>query len=207
MDLPQTIMSPYGLTVEGAGPELLRELLAEYGSVLQRTSPHIWASMAPGLTRGEIVRSLEEVGLPAQEELIVWWTWRNGHIPMVPHGLGFPQYSLHEALRYREDDEDFAFELLPSPSWLRIAGQGLKYSVGVNHDPELDALVVRGLSPEHDGLYGLVTHGQAISICTFMTWHLLAIEEGWNAYDPSTGFWRVVQPEKYPLEWLLTGLV
>lgn len=209
MTLPQTVMSEHGLTVEGAGPELLAELLAEYGSILRRTSPHVWESMVPGLTRDEIVKGLEGVGLPAPDELVAWWTWRNGHVPGVPHGLSFPlpQYSLEQALRYREDDEDFAFELLPSDSWLRVAGEGLKRSVGVNHDSTIDALVVRGLAPEFDGLYGKVTHGQAVSMCTFMTWQLVAIDEGWNKYDSSTGFWRVVHPEEYPLEWLLTGLI
>uniref|UniRef100_UPI00286A1DFD hypothetical protein n=1 Tax=Pseudolysinimonas sp. TaxID=2680009 RepID=UPI00286A1DFD len=51
-----------------------------------------------------------------------------------------------------------------------------------------------------------VTHAQAVSLCTFVTWQLVAIEEGWNRYDPESGFWKLENWEAFPLEWRLTGI-
>lgn len=205
--LPRTVPSERGLTVEGASPELLSELLTEYGTILKRTSPQIWESSLPGLPREQIIDGLGSAGLPPSEELIAWWTWRNGHAPGTPHGLRNPQLSLRAALSLRSDDEDTAYEMLPSQSWLRVAGEGLKRSIGVSCEEDLNPPSVRSIAPEFDRQHGRVTHGQAVSLCTFVAWQLVAIEEGWNRYDPESGFWKLENWEGIPLEWRLTGIV
>jgi len=205
LDLPTTVQGSGGLTVDGASPELLADLLEAYSALLARVSPHISESMAPGLGREEIVERLGDEGLVVHEELIVWWMWRNGHIPGIGHGLRQSQHSLEEVLLYRARDVERNFAFMPSSGWLRIAGS-MRHSVAVGFDPAAALPPVRRISPEHDAAPE-VTHRQAISLCTFVTWKLVAIEKGWDRYNQSTGFWELVDYEAIPFEWRLTGIV
>lgn len=193
-----------GLSVEGAGPDLLRELLAEYGSILQRTSPHIWESMVPGLSRDEIVGALENVDLPAPEELIVWWTWRNGHIPMVPHGLSLQQNSLQRSLDLRWEDEGMEPAMVPGMDWIRVTGDGFRHTIATRCVDTDGPLLVRYCDPELNIEFGPVPDGCVLSLSTVMTWRLVAMREGWYRYDPSRGFWGWVDYGSVPAEWRKT---
>ena len=207
MNLPHTIHAEHGLTVEGAGPELLSELLDEYESILKRTSPRIWESLLPGLSRDQIVTALESEGLKAPEELIVWWSWHNGHREGFPHGLRNSQYSLSTALQLRAVDHETAFEWLPSPRWFRVAGEGGKHSIAVSCDPEIDPPWVRSITPEFNLEHEQGPRGRAVSLCTYVTWLLFGIEKGWNRFDPMTGFWRLEDYSAFPEDWRLTGII
>lgn len=207
MHLPQTIMSPNGLTVEGAGPELLGELLAEYEAILARTDPRSLASLQPGLTRDDIVQRLDGVGLPAPEELLVWWMWRNGFPPMTPHGLVNPQMSIEFALIFRDDDEGMYFENLPSPSWLRVLGDDWSHAIGITCDESIDPPWVRTVHPEFNVPDVLGPEYRAVSLCTAMTWHLRSIHEGWVRFDPESGRWKWENYAAVPAEWRATGVV
>lgn len=205
LNLPTTFLGEHGLTVEGAGPALLAELLGQYEAILKRTSPHIWESMLPGLPRDEIVAELDFAGLEVHEELIVWWTWRNGHTPGVPNGLRNPQFSLDLALKFRERDELQEFRSLPSESWMRIAGEGMKRSIVIDTDPTARLPLVCQVMPEVDG-DPPIAPALAMSLCTHVAWKLVAIDEGWDRYDSDSGFWKMEQWQSVPREWRDTGL-
>lgn len=207
MNLPETYMSEDGLTVDGAGPELLHELLAEYEAILERTDPRSLASLQPGLTRDDIVQRLDGAELAAPEELIVWWTWRNGYAPMTPHGLMNPQLSLELALIFRSDDEDMAFENLPSPSWLRVMGHDLGDSVGVTCDEKINPPWVRTVNPQFNVPDLLGPENRAVSLCTVMTWQLLSIQEGWAQFDAASGMWNWENYAAVPAEWRATRVL
>jgi hypothetical protein len=207
MNLPETYMSEHGLTVEGAGPELLSELLAEYETILERTDPSSLASLQPGLTRDDIVQRLDGVELAAPDELIVWWTWRNGFPLMTPHGLMNPQLSIDLALIFREDDEGMCFENLPSPSWLRVIGDDSRHAIGITCDKNIDPPWVRTVNPEFNVPDVLGPKYRAVSLCTVMTWHLLSIREGWVRFNPESGTWNWENYAAVPPEWRATGVL
>jgi len=99
MGLPVLRRVPGWLTVDGAGPDLLQELLDRYEAEIRQRCVPLWESMRPGLSRGEIVDRLGAAGLPAPEELVVWWMWHDGH-ELPHHGglLGREQISLASAV-------------------------------------------------------------------------------------------------------------
>ncbi len=56
---------------------------------------------------------------------------------------------------------------------------------------------------------GQVTHGQTVSLCTYVTWHLDGIETGRIYFDSTAKAWKegVDAWKSVPLELRLTGLV
>lgn len=207
MKLPETYMSEHGLTVEGAGPELLAELLVEHEEVLRRTDPQSLESLRPGLSREEIVAGFEGIGLPVPEELIAWWTWRNGHIPMVRHGLSPARNSLEQAVELWWEDEGFAFELSHGPTWVRVEGENLRHSTTVLCDDSVQGLLIRYCDPELNFDFGPLPDRCVVSLSTLMTWRLVAIREGWCRYDSSIGVWQMVEYASVPEEWRRTRLI
>jgi hypothetical protein len=100
-------------------------------------------------------------------------------------------------------ERDFMF--LRSSSWIPISGAGLREAVAVCCDETDEPPLVKGLHVEY-AHSPEVTHAQAVSLCTFVAWQLVAIEQGWTRYDTESGFWKLENWEAFPFEWRLTGV-
>jgi hypothetical protein len=204
--LPATISTADGLTVEGAGPELLEELLDAYAFELKKSSPAIYDSMLPGLSVDQIHDLLGEIGVVPSPELLVWWGWRNGHVPFFGHGLNHDQMSLETAIKLYKDESLGTNHWEWNPNWIRIAGEGNSGDAARWNDNQ-GATFVR-----HVSTFDIGTQDdesilrQVVSICTPVTWWLYAIAEGWDSFDVSSGFWDYDE-SKYPPDWRVTLLM
>jgi hypothetical protein len=206
MRLPKTTRTPLGFTVEGAGAELLEDLLKQYEFELGRQSPAIVDAMQPGLPAAQIEDEIGALGLTPPREAIVWWRWRNGFRPMVRHGLKHAQLRFEDSIKfYRRATLGTAVEEW-NPNWLRIAGGGNEGDA-ISCAEMAAAPLVRSVST-----FDLGTQDdeeplrQVVSLCTPVTWWLLAIAKGWDYWNPITGLWSW-DDEQYPLEWKLTNLM
>jgi hypothetical protein len=205
--LPETYRTERGFTVEGAGPELLADLLDAYEFEIRRRSPEAWVSAKPGLAVEEVVELMSSAGLPVPDEAIVWWSWGNGHRLDRTWRMRFPQMSLETAIEnYGIDRDQYNLALLPGPQWIRVAGIDRSAAIGIDCDPSYDLPLVRLLDPELGNGPARLTDRQAVSLCTPVTWWLTAIAKGWMEFD-HTGFWRVRDLDAYPTEWRLTNLI
>jgi hypothetical protein len=206
MKIPETSSTDGGLIVEGADADLLAALLDAYGFELRRQSTQTWESMKPGRSRQEVVDLLSSAGVEPLDELVVWWAWRDGFLPGASRiGVGHPLLRLEQALFFRREDEQLAFELLPDPSWIRVGGDGMRDSIAVSFADSSDPPVVRFLDPEIGDRPGR----DVISLCTPVAWWLTGLERGWTRFDETWNAWRMEQVdwERFPAEWKLTGLV
>lgn len=204
--LPTTYRTDQGLTVEGASPELLAELLDAYEYEIKRRSPDAWVSAKPGLSADEIVGQMTAAGLSVPEEAVVWWSWANGHRLDATWRIRHPQISLETALEYYDQDARYNFEHLPGPLWIRVAGPQRNSAVGIDCASTDGPPIVRWIDPELGTGPARLSDRQAVSLCTPVTWWLMAIENGWWKYDKS-GFWRVPDLHAYPAEWRLMNLL
>ena len=204
MNLPATYSTLAGFTVQGASAEMLAELLRAYDFELSKRSFPVTDAFMPGLSRSEIQDALEAEGLTPPEELLVWWSWHNGVRLDVSTGWRRPQMSLGRALGMRAEDDLGLEPHQWDPAYIRVAGEGTKSSIAVSCSPVSPPPLVRAAAPEFGGTQGATNGRQVISLCTPVTWWLLALAKGWSIYDPSDG-WEV-DDEQVPWEWLLTGM-
>jgi hypothetical protein len=205
--LPDTYRTERGFTVEGAGPELLAELLDAYEFEIRRRSLEAWVSAKPGLAVEEIVELMSSVGLPVPDEAIVWWSWGNGHRLDRTWRIRFPQMALETAIEnYAIDRDRYNLALLPGPQWIRVAGIDRSSAIGIDCDPSHELPLVRLLDPELGNGPARLTDRQAVSLCTPVTWWLTGMANGWMEFD-QTGFWRIRDLDAYPAEWRLTNLI
>lgn len=206
MNLPETIRTANGLTAEGASPALLGQLLDEYASELKTRSPGIYGALQPGLLAAQIEDALGRINLTPPDELIVWWGWRDGFRPMFGHGLRHGQLRLETAIATYKN-EDLGTELEEwNPNWIRVGGTG-NDGDAVSCAPSEDPPLVRAVSTWDIGTQPFEdTIRQVVSLCTPVTWWLTAIKEGWDQYNPTTGFWDWDR-SLYPPEWDITHLM
>jgi len=190
--------------VDGASADLLTELLDAYEFELKSRAEQVWESLLPGLSRDEIQDGLGEAGLAAPEELVVWWSWHNGHRYGAPTGLRHPQMSLAFALDLRQSDDLGMEPHQWDPSFVRVAGEGSKSSIAVSCANRVPPPMVRAVAAEFGGTQGAAGHRQVLSLCTPVTWWLLALTKGWSTFDP-TNFWDI-NDEEFPYEWTLTAM-
>jgi len=206
LEIPQLRRIADGFTVDGAGPDLLADLLERFDFEVSRRSPDVWATAQPGLSRDEITDRLARIGVTPPEELIVWWMWRNGHVEGRPLRAPFAQASLETSIRYRELYlanglyMKFGFMTpLDSQNWLHLEHEG---HLVVCCDPsELPPVVMNVYS--HAMVPDEYRHN--LSICTPIALWLASIVNGWMQYDVDTGFWRLDRgrwdQEIVPQEW------
>lgn len=112
----------------------LATLLSELESRWKQKGSDDYTTMAPGLDRAEVVRTLEAHGLRAPGELVDWFSWHNGvdrekagsrWVLLAP--TAFQQFSLIECLEERE-------------SWLQLAPRaaaGIAEQYGETAVPEM----------------------------------------------------------------------
>lgn len=199
-----TSLTSRGLMIEGAGPQLLADLLEEYENILRATSPAIANSLLPGRDREEIVRLFAVVDLQPPEELLVWWSWHDGSVPGIPTGIRNWPMSLKDSLDLRREDT-FGSDFGQSrPEWIRVAGEAngsLSVSCGLEVPP-----LVRRVSTFSFGTQPHEIDNQVVSLCTPIAWWLQAHENGWIAFDPSAEIWKW-DFRQFPREWLATDVV
>ena len=84
---PELIRTPDGCySVEGAGPELLGELLDTFQDEMRRAGWTAQDQLAPGIRAAEIRQQLAQAQLQVPDELVVFYGWHNGFLS-VPDGL------------------------------------------------------------------------------------------------------------------------
>jgi len=192
--------------VEGASPELLRELLNEYEELIRDRTPDDWNTAQPGLRRIEIVEFLASIGLVPPDEIIVWWEWQGGHATGRPYSIRHPHLTLDSAKSVRETSGVGFGEFEWNPSWLPVAGEGPKFNIAVDCSGDHTPPLVRAISPEEAS----TTHDvdsvfQVVSLCTPVAWWIEAIRQGWYFVDENQN-WQLRWAE-LPPEWKRTLLV
>jgi hypothetical protein len=207
MKIPKTYATEHGLTVEGASPELLAELLDTYAYEIYQRNPEAWEGMSPGLSPDDIVEELTAEDIPASEEATVWWSWTNGYRPDRPPLLSNPPLPLGSAIEsYVTDRDIYKFELLPGPNWIRVTGLDRSTSIALHCDDGDGLPLVCRIAPAVKVGNGPHDLRPVVSLCTPVTWWLTALDKGWMRFDDH-GYLRVPDMTAYPTEWRLTGLI
>ena len=207
MNLPETHLTEHGFTVDGAGPDLLSELLTEYERQIKAIDPETWAHSRPGRSRGEILDALGGIGISAPpDEVVQWWIWSDGSRLTAPRGFRMAQIGLDDAVAYRKSDAEMSDLLLPGPNWVRLAGQGLKAAMAVDCDPSDYLPLLREVSAEFDFGGDDPSTRYVVSLCTPVTWWLTGMSNGWTRFDERLGLW-VTDEADYPREWMRTDLI
>ncbi|NEM92312.1 hypothetical protein [Galbitalea soli] len=207
MSLPQTYRTELGFTVDGASPALLRNLLDDFATALVRVGVPVDTLFRPGRPEAEVCAECAGQGLVPTEELIIWWGWRDGVTQGLPAEY-FPRdfLSLERSMQ-NYDDEDKGLDVaLWNPSWVRLAGH--PRGIAVLTDPAMPPLV-RGVHKGGFGTNDVGTTSQVVSLCTPVTWWILAIANGWWRWIPAAdgfGHWEYAR-DSLPLEWQFTSLV
>jgi hypothetical protein len=205
MKLPETFLSPLGLTVVGAGADLLTELLDAFDFESRRKGVPVDDFFAPGLGRPEIEDKFGSVGRMPSDELVAWWEWHNGRISPT-YMSRLDQFSLEVAIDfYRTSDlgTDWFYEW--NPSWIRTAGTGNE-GMAASIAAKSEVTLVRYVSPFGASTQSGDSDDQVVSLCTPITWNLLGIAKGWMWWDPIACFWQT-EENSVPLEWALTALI
>ena len=197
MDVPKTIKSDEGWTVEGAGPDLLTTLLGEYSKALSDLGFPLDV-LIDGVGSNQVRDATRSVGLGAPEELVIWFGWQNGllrdsddHlINALP--LNFVPASLGSAIEsYEGQVRDWIPAGLWERGWLTLeSAQGL--SVYCDGEPQSPCLVRKRFIDEYDFLTEYESY-QTVSLCTVVSWWLEALTtrsiwrdgtlSGWD-FDP-----------------------
>jgi hypothetical protein len=183
--------------VEGASPELLRELLIEFERAVTRAGLPPGA-FRPGLSSTEVVDRLGALGVDPDPELVEWFTWHDGSSDGVSPLPLFP----FAPLSYVEDRYewgDLGAEIWQwAPGWIPVSAPGPGMAVGpsINGHPR-----VRPVTPEVT-LQGDNHELQVVSLCTPVSWWIDAIHEG--AYSWNGTYWErsLADPKDWPYFWL-----
>jgi hypothetical protein len=208
MTLPDTYRAPEGLTVEGASPELLRDLLKQYESKIRKAGVRTKDVLLPGLSERQIRRQFDEIGLEPPEELLVWWSWHNGINQRYTTATRFNFLPLEAAIATYHSDPHGTDEYSWNPQWIRVADYAAGIAVKCEERP--GPPLVRYVSAWTSGTQDDETEQQVESLCTPVSWWLLAIDEGWAQFqrdvgDSGGGHWAR-KAEVFPFEWSLTSL-
>jgi hypothetical protein len=196
MRLPATVGSPRGVTVEGASPALLAELLKEFEVELRNQGIEIDRLLRPGATRQSVIDEFRASELDAPDEAIVLFGWHNGRFE-VPGAFSalpvFAAWSLEylAAARDRSADEPRGFgEWEWNPNWIRIMGDQYGIAMCCADRPE-NAPLIRFVSDDLvDGTQDWQTERQVVSLCTPVTWWIESLRRGWYRWIPATQEWK-----------------
>ena len=204
--LPETTRTPSGFTVERASAGLLSELLDEYSFQLKKRSPNVFDAMLPGLSKTEIEQRLGEIAINPPDEVYVWWQWKNGFRPMSGYGDKIGQMRLSSAVKHYRDWHLGTDVGDWNPDWIPVAGT-FNDAVAVCCRSAENPPRVRAVSTFEIGTQDSegIAH-QVVSLCTPVTWRLIAIAKGWDEWEPITATWGW-DDSRYPLEWKLTNLM
>lgn len=169
-------------TVPDASPELLRELLKLLDAELAAGGLHLPSAFGPGMDEGAVEDALHAEGLAAPEEVVVWFGWHNGS---AIRGQPLPNLypgSLEQALKIyhaivdeepSEGDDPDAWYAYAGPGWLRLGAETLDLAIDCR--TAAGPPLLRQPSYDFDEASG---KRQARSLCTWVTWRILALRNG-----------------------------
>lgn len=95
MDLPITIETSDGPSVQNASAELLAQLLPMFESELARAGVPVDECFAPGLDRATTATAFQELGLPLSDELATWFAWHDGVTDLSKWSHAFPHWEFY----------------------------------------------------------------------------------------------------------------
>ncbi len=209
-ELPKTIHTPDGLSVEGASPELLISLLGEYESALEGLRPGCAEAFRPGLPADAIISRFAPLGYVPNDEVIAWWGWHDGLHDSDLNPPGVTPFRLDAAVdlvlkmhRGVVRPPDWLFDTW-HPAWIPF---DYTATLAIRGDSAQVPPPVRPQQPEMgDHTQDAPAPAQVISLCTPVTWWITAIREGWRRWDEERGMIWAFRDE-YPPEWSDTRLV
>ncbi len=214
--LPEFFDTPNGPTVAGASPALLAALLDELVNTLGSLGIHLDYSAQPGLPESEIRARLAQFGLTAPDELVVWFSWRNGYsreseerrVRMRAHAPipNLPLTDLASSLESYQGMLDFVAPPGPpedpamyyfgaGPGWIRLTSSAVGVAIECLGNPEETPRV---RFTEYDFSYVDPPMYQAVSLCTPVAWTLYGIREGAYTWDPATRRWSTAGFRLHP---------
>lgn len=188
--LPVVKLEADGPAAEGAGAELLSELLRRWETILLDHRFPLEASTNPALDRNDVSMRVSEAGLGPSPELESWLGWRNGQPHDSPRLTpSFAVFAdLDSALAIREFQRpNFGHGYGNwEPSWLSLCFDRASLAVDTAIDVEPR---VRMVDFVEFGTWGESAHTQVRSLCTAVTWFIEALESGGHAWDVDTEEW------------------
>lgn len=210
MESPPTQLSARGLTVEGAGPDLLRELLPDFERELRLQGVQIDDLLQPGCDPRDVREVGVALGLNIPDELVVWFGWRNGVRSLEPIPRVLPQFDFWplDLVARRHGTWPFGFGLNDwewNPNWLHFMGDQHGLAMSCEEPPE-NAPLIRALT-EEDGTQSKDTRLQAVSLCTPVTWWIDALRRGWYRWDRTAQNWEYEDFRVHPEERWRVGMI
>lgn len=205
--LPQSVQTLDGLSVQPRGPEVLQGLLSDYEAALHGAGFPVHGALRPGISEGTVRDQFGRVGLEPGPELLVWYGWRDGftgdmRLPSPHMGPGIDVFlPLEESIdRYMHDRQK---DYLAWPAeWVRlISTQHGIIARCVPEDPQLLMAARIDALPGEEGAPPTI-----VSLCTPITWWVEAIRNGNYQFDRSSGRWDSDYRD-LPLERRHSGMV
>ena len=187
-------MTPEGLRLNSASPDLLRTLLDEFEDELRRAGVGFEGWLKPGLDPDEVRATLTVNGFSPNEEVVTWFAWHNGESAPFGASAALPRFALRDLDQViRHFNGEYA---QPrgldwwqwNPAWLRIAwdyGEGI--AVRLNPDPTNTPLVRYVTDDGEFGTQASQTERQVVSLCTPVAWWIKSLRRGWYRFKAHQG--------------------
>jgi hypothetical protein len=202
--LPDTIGTDRGPSVDGASPALLSELLLALELEMRGQGVPVERYLRAGLSARDVEAGFRQCGLRAPDEAIEWFGWHDG----PARGLGgdnvmpmFMGWSLAESIQAYLDpngqphgSEDWQWD----PLWIQIMGDANGLALDCSPNQAIGPRV-RGLT--WDRKYGTQpdqTLRQVVSLCTPVSWWIDALRHGWYRWNARGNGWEDVDHSKQP---------
>lgn len=217
VELPHLQPSGDGVVAIPHSPELLAELLDEFTSLTEQAGAPGRGALNAGLAEDVVAERLASVGLVAPEEVCVWYHWADGLAEgmkgafpgLVPAGLERALKNYEDWVRYLDGRAGVALEDGMDPihldwgvprGWLRLEHGSHGVSV---------ECVQRDMAPRvryaSEMFYVDEPDGQGLSLCSPITYLILAIRAGGVVWDRSTERWQgnpALMPPMVSASWL-----
>ncbi|MBH0083146.1 hypothetical protein [Salinibacterium sp. SWN167] len=207
--LPKTVSTEHGPSVEGAGPELLTELLAEFERELRVVGAPT-SLFNPGLNPGDVERQFESRVRAVPPELLTWFEWHNGEHPSSPDTAPQVFWSGHTfwdiagvvRLQDLDIDEIAGNELDWDPNWLRLTGRWDNGIAIQCSDAEALPLVRKVAFDTRTNPAD--TDTQLVSLCTPIAWWIDAVRSGHYRWSDAgwTRYFELIPRERSFTGWV-----
>ena len=193
IEIPETIGTPDGPSVDGASAHLLKVLLGAFEDQLVTAGIPVNEFLRPGAPPAKVHEIFAKNGLTAPDEAVVWFGWHDGPV----RGVGDEALPIFEFWSIEEADaRRNAPRALPMgyedwqwiPTWMQIMGDANGLAIECGADAKQSPLV-RGLSWGEPSTQPGRTLSQVVSLCTPVAWWIDALRHGWYAWDPDENSW------------------
>jgi hypothetical protein len=192
--LPETIGTPAGPSVEGASSELLSELLQELETELRDAGVPVDAAFRPGTSAPQLRAAFALAGVAVPDEIVVWFGWHDGvNRPIGNRVLPiFEMWSSEETIQKYVNPNGApkgseAWQW--NPEWLHFVGDNNGIAVSCGSGPEAAPLVRRISAGLDYGTQAGDTLHQVVSLCTPVTWWIESMRNGWYKWDRRLHGW------------------